>query len=421
MDFRKLLDIISENSKPKARKQSMLKGVEVMSLPDFVAQQTNQGLEEADDKFLGATYRKPGEEELKGYLGRVEKRQKDKRDKYDFPYVHSSNITPIIYKPADGGEIEAIPGQRDYEFNLEKLKELFTTRPEYILKQNDKMKHSDGSTSIFFNIGLPAIVGLAVDESTNEFMIINTCPGAGQCKTFCFVGKGGYVQYSPPSTHMTRNLNFLINDPEGWKNMLMKELKTVYDKNSKKGTQVVIRWHDAGDFFSPAYKDLAFEVANAFPDIQFYAYTKIAGIASGQHPDNFVFNFSRGALRAQEKQIDFSKTKHSSVVDKTMFNDLVKRVEYPDLDRNGQAKIDKKTGKPKVIKKWEYKGPTQIKVLKDRIAKQYNINPNSILTYDEMLQTPQGQPLQYNVIIKPGDGDVAATRRDVLGSYLLIH
>ena len=102
MDFRKLLDIISENSKPKARKQSMLKGVEVMSLPDFVAQQTNQGLEEADDKFLGATYRKPGEEELKGYLGRVEKRQKDKRDKYDFPYVHSSNITPIIYKPADG-------------------------------------------------------------------------------------------------------------------------------------------------------------------------------------------------------------------------------------------------------------------------------------------------------------------------------
>jgi hypothetical protein len=220
---------------------------------------------------------------------------------------------------------------------------------------------------------------------------------------------------------MTRNLNFLINDPEGWKNMLMQELKTVYDKNSKKGTQVVIRWHDAGDFFSPAYKDLAFEVANAFPDIQFYAYTKIAGIASGQHPDNFVFNFSRGALRAQEKQIDFAKTKHSSVVDKTMFNDLIKRVEYPDLDKNGQAKIDKKTGKPKVIKKWEYKGPTQIKVLKDRIAKQFNINPNSILTYDEMLQTPQGQPLQYNVIVKPGDGDVAATRRDVLGSYLLIH
>jgi hypothetical protein len=423
MDIRKLLDIINENSKPKPAQKSLLKGVEVMSLPQFVAQQTNEGQLDEDDpqKFLGATYRKPSDDEMKGYLGRIVDKKKEKRDKFNLPYIHRSNVLPIIYKPSDGGEISAIPGTNDYEFNLEAMKKLFTTRPEYILKQNDKMKHSDGTTSIFFNIGLPAMNGMVVDESTNEFVIINTCPGAGACKTFCFVGKGGYVQYSPPSTHMTRNLNFLINDPQGWSNMLKSEISQLQDKYSKKGSQLVIRWHDAGDFFSDAYKDVAFDVAKSFPNVQFYAYTKIASIATGKAPDNFIFNFSKGALRSQEKQVDFTKTKHSAVIDEPIFKDLVKRVTYPDLDKSGKQKIDKKTGEPKTFTKLEYKGPAQIKTLKDRIAKAYNLDPNSILTYDEMLKMPKGQPLAYNVIIKPGDGDIAATRRDVLGSLLLIH
>jgi hypothetical protein len=453
MDLRRILDIITENS---GSVKSKFPGVKVTSLQDFYSSHKSgdKTLDEDEklpddeddedddggeaevkstgknsfvsnkDKFLGAQLREPSDEELKGYLGRVVDRDKDKLDKYKMPYVHRSNLIPILYIPTDGEKIVADPNKDDYEFNMDALKKLFTTRPTKILKQNSKMKHSDGSTSVFYNIGLPAIVGLAVDESTNKFMIINTCPGAGVCKTYCFVNAGGYVQYSPPSTHMTRNLNFLLNDPEGWKSMLVSELESLEAIASKKDIRVVIRWHDAGDFFSDAYKNLAFEVAKKFPNILFYAYTKVAAIFKSEHPDNFVFNFSQGALRSQEKQIDFTLTKHSRVVDDSLFKDLVTRIKKPIMDKKtGKQKIVKKTGKPAFKNILQYKGKPEIQELKNRLAKKYNVDPSSILTYQEMIAMGKdsGEKNKWNVIVKSGDGDDAATRRDVLGTYLLIH
>jgi hypothetical protein len=90
------------------------------------------------------------------------------------------------------------------------------TRPAKILKQNEKMQHSDGTSSIFYNIGLPALKGLAVDEDTGEFVVIDTYPGAGVCKTYCYAMKGGYVQWKATSMSQSRMLNFLYNDPEGY-------------------------------------------------------------------------------------------------------------------------------------------------------------------------------------------------------------
>jgi hypothetical protein len=39
----------------------------------------------------------------------------------------------------------------------------------------------------------------------------------------------------------------------------------------------------------------------------------------------------------------------------------------------------------------------------------------------EMFETPVGQPNQYVVIVLPGEADVPATRKDVLGTYLYVH
>jgi hypothetical protein len=68
-----------------------------------------------------------------------------------------------------------------------------------------------------------------------------------------------------------------------------------------------------------------------------------------------------------------------------------------------------------------YKSAQAIKDLKQKIAGTYDIDVASILTYDEMLKASKGSTNQYNVIVKPGDGDISATRRDVLGTYLLEH
>ena len=276
-------------------------------------------------------------------------------------------------------------------------------------EKNEKMQHSDGTSSIFFNVGLPALKGLAVDEKTGDFVIVDTCPGAGVCKTFCYAMKGGYVQWSAASLGTTRVLNFLLNDPDGFKNMLSNELTDAERKYAKKGTKVVVRWHDAGDFFSPEYMEVAFDVARRFPGILFYAYTKIAAVAHASNkPENFTFNFSEGAQPSQQKMVDFATTKHSRVVPKDLFYDLIAR-QGNTLTKDALGRM-------------QFKSPEALDEFKHRLAHKYAISDiSTIITYDEMMKIPLGTTPHWNVLVWSGHGDDSATRRDVLGTYLLIH
>jgi hypothetical protein len=206
----------------------------------------------------------------------------------------------------------------------------------------------------------------------------------------------------------TKVLNFLLNDPQGFKAKLESEIQTEVDKFAKKGAKVVIRWHDAGDFFSPDYVDLAYSVARKFPQVDFYAYTKMAGVATGNKPNNFKMNFSMGATPDQEKQIQPKSTKHSTVVPKPMFTDLILK------DNNGKL-IKDKDGKI------QFKSPEAIDTLKDKLSAKYGVPKASIITYDEMKVIPAGKEPKWNVIVKPGDGDESANRADVVGTWLLIH
>jgi len=373
----------------------------------FSMDEIQENLDEAE-KLKGVSQRPFPKDELIKYLDRIVgepvldkegkpkldkkgnpqfKSLKTKTDKYKFPYIHRSNV-PIV-------------NQDGQKYDLDKLASLFTERPSKILKQNEKMQHSDGTASQFYNVGLPALIGLAVDEDNNEFVVINTCPGAGNCKLVCYAMKGGYIQYPASNLSQTRLLNFLYNDPDGFMGMLRNEISEFEAKNSKKNIKTIIRWHDAGDFFSPEYLDKAYNLAKKFPDVDFYAYTKLASVAQGEKPDNFKINFSMGAQPSQEKKIDFAKTKNSRIVPEVIFADLLKK------DKAG---------------KWQYKNSQSQQAAKDRIAAKYSLDPKSIITYDEMMKIPVGKEKgKWNVIVKPGDGDDAANRNDVLSSLLLIH
>jgi len=344
---------------------------------------------------LGASTQPFPHDELQAYAGRIKDKTKGKLEKYAKPYIHGSNIE--------------VKGEHGQEYDLDKLRSSITERPKRITKQNEKMQHSDGTSSIFFNVGLPALKGLAVDEKTGEFVIVDTCPGAGVCKTFCYAMKGGYIQYPAASLGTTRVLNFLLNDPNGFKHMLSSELTDAERKYTKKGTKVVLRWHDAGDFFSPEYMEVAFDVARRFPNINFYAYTKIAAVAqSSTKPANFLFNFSGGAQPSQEKLVDFAKTKHSRVVPKELFYDLIAR-KGNTLTKDAQGRM-------------QFKDAAHLDQFKHRMASKYAISDiNTIITYDEMMKKPLGTAPHWNVLVWPGHGDDSATRRDVIGTYLLIH
>lgn len=410
MNIRKILDFITEAEKPFATGMKVMTPAQFLKLQGVEPPKT-QEVDEAE-KLQGVTQRPFPKDELVSYLDRVMgepvvdkktgkpkvdkkgnpvvKSLKTKTDKYKYPYIHRSNV-PIV---DDNGR----------KYDLDKLADMFKERPDAILKQNEKMQHSDGTASQFYNVGMPALTGLAVDEDTNEFVVINTCPGAGECKLVCYAMKGGYVQWKASSLGQTRMLNFLYNDPDGFMSKLEGEIAKYAAKNSKKNIKTIIRWHDAGDFFSPEYLTKAYELAKKFPNVDFYAYTKLASVAKGEKPENFKINFSMGAQPSQEKQIDFAKTKNSRIVPEVLFADALAK------DKSG---------------KWQYKSKQAMQAVKDRIAAKYSLDPKSIITYDEMMRMPvskdTGDKGKWNVIVKPGDGDDAANRNDVLSSLLLIH
>ncbi len=384
------------------------------------------------DEVLDAPTRSASNKKLQDYLSRTIDKKKLKTDKYKMPYIHRSNIVNKYKKdddkePKDDNILATdkqvpIVDPNGQQYDLEKLAADITERPKRILSQNEKMTHGDGTETVFFNIGIPALTGLGYDETKKEFVIINTCPGAGECKTFCYALKGGYVQWSPVSLGQTRKLNFLYNDPSGFFDKLNTEIDLENNKSLVKddpNVSLAVRWHDAGDFFSDEYLDLSYKLADMHPNVRFYAYTKRADVsgATTDRPPNFLIRFSMGANKSEEKKIDFATTLHAITVPKELFNDL--------LMKDGSKLVkDAKGG-------WQWDSPEALDQFKERMMIKYPaIKPNTLITYDEMMKQPLGTGSafgsrnitpKWNVMVKPGDGDDAANRSDVLGVYNLEH
>ena len=89
-----------------------------------------------------------------------------------------------------------------------------------------------------------------------------------------------------------------------------------------------------------------------------------------------MINFSMGARKAEEKRVDFGLTKHSSVVPKDLFTDLLKK--------EGNKLVKGPDGE------WQWNSPEDYETFKERMAAKYSIDPKSIITYDEMMKTPMG-------------------------------
>ena len=427
----------------EVRKQAdehSLNGFPVMSLEDFVADQepdekmaaapapamgeVERDQPATDQEFgLGSKHRELSDEEMKEYMERVENRsdyEKEKlenrgkgkkteeqkveeervkaerqKDKYSLPILHRGNIH--------------IVNESGKEYDLDRLKADIMKRPDRLLKKNEKMQHS-GVTKQYYNIGLAALKGLAVNEKTGKFVVVDTCPGAGICKTYCYAMRGNYVRMPATSLNQSRVLNFLVNHPDKFKNMLSAEI-TLAETKADEGTKVVVRWHDAGDFFSPQYMNLAFDVARQFPDVEFYAYTKVGDVANAKKPANFIINFSEGALPGETKKVDLTQIKSSITVPQKRFWDLiVTKGAHTVKNEAGQVQF-------KSAKAWDE--------FKDRMVEDYKIKKDSILLYNEYMAKKQegelGDKPKWNVVVPPGGGDDAANDPVVIGSYLMWH
>jgi len=454
-----------EGAEPKL--PGAVSGIKIMT-PQQFAGQVNDEQEVDEATTLPAQSRELGGQEFQDYMTRIKGTDdidkktgqvkvdkkglpkyttgKTKTDKYRMPYMHRSSVIEYYDEAGKRFREEAV---------IEALKQ----RPKKLLKQNEKMKHSNGQLEQFFNVGFAALTGVAVDESTDKLIIVNTCPGAGSCKIDCFAMKGGKVQFKAAWLSDGRILTHLLNDPTGFFSQLSSEITKEEALGQKGGYSVTIRWHDAGDFFSPEYLDLALKMANRHPTVKFYAYTKMAGAALAQKPNNFIINWSEGANTTQEKQVkqndpNLTTTKNSRIVPEKLFYDLLAKDSKGNLAKGPDGQ-------------WQPASPEALAQMKQRIAQAYNISANSILSYDEYndkvvskqwkewLNTngisieelrmfpdyeqqlamyknrfvidkdngkvPQVTPLKYNVIVAPGEGDLSANDPSVLSTLLLRH
>jgi hypothetical protein len=373
-------------------------GAEKVKCPTCKGTGDKKGVAEAT--ALPASTRELKGQELTDYLDRIRNQEKKKTDKYNLPYVHRSSV--VGYYNADGKK-----------YNTDAIKAGLKERPKSLLKKNEKMKHSDGAQEQFFNIGFAALVGIALDENTNELIVVNTCPGAGSCKVDCFAMKGGKVQFAGPWLSDGRILTYLLNHPDEFFEQLTQEISKEEAKGKKGGYSVSIRWHDAGDFFSPEYMNMAFDLANSLPNVKFYAYTKVAKAAMANKPSNFIINWSEGASTSQEKQIkrndpNLDTTKNSRIVPSSLFYDLLVKDEKKNLIKGPE-------GQWQVI-------PDELPELKQRLADKYGISKNSILSYDEWnTKGKNNKSMKWNVIVAPGEPDLTANDPGVLGTLLLKH
>lgn len=330
--------------------------------------------------------------ELHQKLDRIKTKTTTTQDRLG-PIIHQKNIKFI--KSDDPEDL----------WDLDELRDQITTRPlSGLLSENAKMKKTRTGDEILYDVTLPALAGIVVDEDTNEFVQINTCPAAGECKINCYARKGGYVQFSNSSLNSSRILNFLVNDPEGWFDVVDSEIR-IRNRLRPKGSQLIVRWHDAGDFFSKEYFELALDVVRKNPTVIFYAYTKVSWVATSELPDNFLINYSYGAHQRHQQQIEKEiqggkVIKRAFVVPYAIFKPFVER---------------KKEDNAYIYK------PGGLQQFKQKLADEYNVDANTVITYKEMLNIPRGNVPKWNVIVNTGDGDQAAFRKDVINSYQMVH
>ena len=387
---------VSQSPAPEPVNERRLGGFDVTPL-DIQDQDVDEALK------LDAPQKKWSRDELHGYIDRIQTDTKTKADKFK-PIIHGSNVKALTKSD-----------NPDDRWDLDDLARQIMTRPSKILGTNAKMAKSKEEGAMTYDLTLPALSGIVMDEETGDFVEITTCPGAGECQLFCYARKGGYRMFPASSMSAAQALNFLVNDPKGYMEMFDREVKMAQSRTSKAGIKLLVRIHDAGDFFSKDYYNLAMDVARNNPDATFYFYTKMGEIATDAGaPPNVIGQFSGGAQKREVKKVEFQRgagrhVKDAITLPKDMFRDLFQ------TDAKGKYVKDEK-GRTQV------KGEAEWNQFKQQLAAEYKIEPDTIITYDQMLRIPEGPKPKWNVVVFPaGHGDLGASRLDVSKQFLMFH
>ena len=164
-----------------------------------------------------------------------------------------------------------------------------------LLTQNSKMRKTGNAKVRVFNWTIRAGV---------------SCPYAGACNKVgtCYAQSGAY-QFGNVRRKHEANLEF-TKSPFFVRSMTT-EIGRISKRLAKQGITMVVRIHDAGDFYSMDYLLNWIEIIRAFPNVTFYCYTKSVPLFKrlpGKLPWNFVVNYSMGGIA--DRWVDETSDRH---------------------------------------------------------------------------------------------------------------
>jgi hypothetical protein len=342
-------------------------------------------------------------------------RTKERMDK-GIPITNKKHIKDVIITK---GTIQFLIDE-DGNINVDKFAKLITQIPKTIIDRNPKAEKSDiGRPQLTVNTGIPALFAIIYDKNTDRFHTISTCPSAGTCLEGCFARKNFYLFNDGKVIKLTQRINLLMNNPELYEKLAYSELLTHALEAQSEGKTFLIRWNDAGDFYTDTYLNIAKNITKKFLDEGFdtksYAYTKRGKyVMELNDEDKFVIQFSTDAKSKDVQQIkDFGlqKVKLSHRIPSFVFKGIFNKPEKGKLNTFKNGKAGEKELKDKV---YDY-------IMKD---KRYDF---SFVTRDSLVFTwelpyQESTRYKYNLIVLPNnDSDIGAQRRDVQVSFLCEH
>ena len=95
---------------------------------------------------------------------------------------------------------------------------------------------------------------------------VKSCLNCSSCASTCYAVKA-QRQYTDTRIFRDTNLHIFLHDKELLFNLIVNQLKRTKSKT--------VRLHSSGDFFSQSYINFWDNIIGMFPDIKFYAYTKV--------------------------------------------------------------------------------------------------------------------------------------------------
>ena len=164
-----------------------------------------------------------------------------------------------------------------------------------LLTQNTKLKNTSKTMGKrVFNFGITAY------KSMSGKLI---CPFAKDCVKFCYAQKGAYSWSNVKPAFEKR---YELTKTDNFINLMNDEIK-------RKKVDF-LRIHDSGDFYSKAYIQKWFTIANDNPNVKFYAYTKSFILFQGLTiPDNLDIIFSEGGKH--DNLINTKIDRHARIFD----------------------------------------------------------------------------------------------------------